>query len=387
MSDDKNKDITTKEVTSGSFFSEINPSAGEKKNTFVPGGTGGVPLVDDNASEKKISDQSKALVLSRKNDDMVADTVLDESKTRLNDKFADDLVQSLNDSHISYGKTVNTEISSSKPRVDVEGQKKDRFLLYKRLPFIGRKIDFGTWVEHNKVAVSITVGVYLVALFAFASVRININSESVMQGVLIEIEEPESVEEPEKPQEEPEKKKEMKPVSYEDVRNTASDARAQLDGGLKDDKGTKANDIYKDAEQLNAKLAASRAAYEQAQSELSALNERPRTNNQRKGSQEKERKASRVSGNVTVEYDLLNRTAVYLPVPSYKCHNGGRVVVNIVVNRNGDVVSASVDKSISSDDACLCDNAIAAAKESSFNVSETAPARQSGTITYLFLSQ
>ena len=178
--------------------------------------------------------------------------------------------------------------------------------------------------------------------FVFASVRIDISADKVMQGVLVEVApdmEPEAEPEKETPMED-----KPAPAEVRDVHNAASNATAQLDGGLKDDKGTKANDIYKDAQQLDAKLAASKAAYERMESELAALCRASPFNDQRKGNQDTERKQSRGSGNVTVEYDLEGRDAVYLPVPAYKCHNGGRVVVNITVNRSGDVISASEDK-------------------------------------------
>jgi len=365
-----NKDNTA------SFYRDINPDGG-KDDVFVPAGTGGVALIP----ERSVTAPERRGVRPT-----LCETAEAGSVKRVHDSLGEDAGPSINDAHVTDRKTVNEEVSGSLPRADYGVWRKDKFLLYKRLPFIRRKIDFGTWVERNKVAVSVTVMAYLVGLFAFASVRIDISTDKVLQGVLVEIA-PEAEPEPEAEQEEKPEEKRPTPAETRDVRNAASNAQAQLDGGLKDDNGTKANDIYKDAEQLNAKLAASRAAYESMESELAALAERPRSNDQRKGTQDTERKQSRVNGNVTVEYDLEGRDAVYLPVPAYKCHNGGRVVVNITVNRSGDVVSASVNKSRSSDDPCLCDNAVSAAKGSSFNAGTSFPARQSGTITYLFLSQ
>lgn len=363
---------------SGSFYSDINPAV-RLEDIFVPAGTGGVVLIPERNEPRKEPTERRLPVT-------LCETAEGNSAKRVYDSLGKDAGPSINDSHVTDRMTVNAKVSESRPKVDYGSLRKDKFLLYKKLPFIRRRMDFGTWVDRNKVAVSVTVMAYLVGLFAFASVRIDMSADKVMQGVLVEIA-PEAEQEPEPEQETPEEEKKPAPAEVRDVRNAASNATARLDGGLKDDKGTKDNDIYKDAEQLDAKLAASRAAYERMESELAALAERPRTNNQRKGNQETERKQSRVSGNVTVEYDLEGRDAVYLPVPAYKCHNGGRVVVNITVNRSGNVVSASVDKSRSSDDPCLCENAVSAAKGSSFNAGTSFPVRQNGTITYLFLSQ
>ena len=393
------------DVSSGTFYSQINGDA-DKKEAFTPKGTGGLALHSKKEADSSSTGTAKSVGGAGASKSHGEETHPDkgsgkesvhkerlrepiesrEGKKKVCDKFEEEAPESINDSHVSHRKTVNDKVSEHKPPIDMEAQRRDKFLLYKKLPFIRRRVDFGTWVDRNKVAVSFTVISYLVALFVFAFVRINILADKEQTGVLVEFTpEPEEVK-PEPEKEDPKKKKPV-PDEIVDLHNAASNAAAELDGGLKDDKGTKANDIYKDAEQLNARLAASRAAYEQAQSELKAMLETPPSNNQRRGTQESERKQSRVSGNVTVEYFLENREAVYLPVPAYKCHNGGRVVVNITVNRSGYVISASVDKSSSSDDSCLCENAIEAAKNSSFSASMDAPMRQNGTITYLFLSQ
>lgn len=62
------------------------------------------------------------------------------------------------------------------------------------------------------------------------------------------------------------------------------------------------------------------------------------------------------------------------------------MVVSISVNRNGKVTSASVRSSTSGEE-CLSERALEAARLSRFNVDASAPASQSGTITYLFQRQ
>jgi hypothetical protein len=51
------------------------------------------------------------------------------------------------------------------------------------------------------------------------------------------------------------------------------------------------------------------------------------------------------------------------------------------------VVNAKVNEELSSNDACLRNYAIRAARLSKFSSSATAPARQMGTITYAFIAQ
>ena len=63
------------------------------------------------------------------------------------------------------------------------------------------------------------------------------------------------------------------------------------------------------------------------------------------------------------------------------------MTVIITVNNQGTVVDAKIDDGASSKDGCLRNFATRAARLSKFNASTTAPARQMGTITYLFVAQ
>ena len=69
---------------------------------------------------------------------------------------------------------------------------------------------------------------------------------------------------------------------------------------------------------------------------------------------------------------------------SYSTPEGGEVVVGITVNPSGEVVAAKV---ASGGDDCMREAALEAARNSLFNIDDSAPARQSGTITYLFIPQ
>lgn len=83
---------------------------------------------------------------------------------------------------------------------------------------------------------------------------------------------------------------------------------------------------------------------------------------------------------------LEGRTVVgYLPLPSFESGDGGRIVVKIVVNRQGKVISAvpgAAGTTIS--DSRLRESARKAALGAHFNVSQSAPEAQEGTITYIF---
>lgn len=82
---------------------------------------------------------------------------------------------------------------------------------------------------------------------------------------------------------------------------------------------------------------------------------------------------------------LEGRTVVgSLPLPAYTAEIAGRVVVNILVNQNGDVIRAIVGPGTTIADVSLRNSAIKAAKGAKFNASGNAPEAQEGTITYVF---
>ena len=86
--------------------------------------------------------------------------------------------------------------------------------------------------------------------------------------------------------------------------------------------------------------------------------------------------------NSSVSYSLINREAYTLPIPVYLCDGGGKIVVTITVNKQGRVKNTSVNKNLSSSNACLQDYALQYAKKASFSLG-TKDA-QVGTITYRF---
>ena len=165
--------------------------------------------------------------------------------------------------------------------------------------------------------------------------------------------------------------------SGEPIRNLAVDAsRAQL----KDDRGTDAEQLYKDAERL---------ANELKNGQKDAIEEDAREETVEMQHQKKpdEKNRKEYSGPSVLSYTLDGRKASHLPIPAYRCYGSGDVTVIIKVNNAGQVVSAKVMEEISSGDNCLRSFAIRAARLSRFNASSTAPANQTGEIVYRFIAQ
>ncbi|MBS7302475.1 MAG: energy transducer TonB, partial [Bacteroidales bacterium] len=88
-----------------------------------------------------------------------------------------------------------------------------------------------------------------------------------------------------------------------------------------------------------------------------------------------------------LSYEVPGRKGSYLPIPAYKCMGEGEVTVNICVDPQGKVTGASIKDDVSTDDACLRDYALKAARRSLFSKKTDAPSKEWGYITYRFIAQ
>ncbi|CDF80923.1 conserved hypothetical protein [Formosa agariphila KMM 3901] len=87
--------------------------------------------------------------------------------------------------------------------------------------------------------------------------------------------------------------------------------------------------------------------------------------------------------NSSMHYSLKDRTDIYLPTPIYLCEAGGKVVINITVNTEGDVVDTYVNTSSTTKNDCLIDSALEYAKKARFSSDASKPS-QIGSITFYF---
>ena len=158
------------------------------------------------------------------------------------------------------------------------------------------------------------------------------------------------------------------------VRNIAVD-RSQL----KDDRGTDAQKLYEDAQRLSQDLEntfsrSDKDAFTAVEEVVPEKKDEPKTERQYQGPS-------------VVSYELEGRHASKLPIPAYKCMGAGLVTVGIVVDPQGNVLYAKVVEGVSSEDQCLRDFAVRAARLSKFSVKADAPTRQGGDIVYQFIAQ
>lgn len=157
------------------------------------------------------------------------------------------------------------------------------------------------------------------------------------------------------------------------VRNVAVDR-----GALKDDRNTNAEELYREAEKLAQDLK-NGPKLDEPDEDYAAVSKPVR--------QKEEQKKSSYNGPSVVSYEIEGRKASKLSIPAYRCLGAGHVTVVITVDPSGKVLNAKIQDEVSSDDRCLRDFAVRAARLSRFSASGTAPARQVGNIVYLFVAQ
>lgn len=157
------------------------------------------------------------------------------------------------------------------------------------------------------------------------------------------------------------------------IRNVAVDRAS-----LKDDRGTNAEELYKEAERLAKELKTGFEAPDDDHAEITPASTPEKAKPEKKQS---------YGGPSVVSYYLEGRKASKLPIPAYRCMGAGEVTVLITVDPSGTVIAASVDASSSSSDGCLRSYAVRAARLSKFSALAGAPPKQSGNIVYKFIAQ
>ena len=248
-----------------------------------------------------------------------------------------------------------------------------------RLPFDNRREDPVSWIYDNRVGLCVTIIVYLVLSIVFVSAKIGTSKRAVDETIYIDLGAVELVsEELERLKEEVSRNNQN--IDWNSIRNLSSNENA-LNENLEDEKGTNTSALNASAEATEREMKANREAYERGLREADAIGESRQT-----GEGDKERKDTKRKGSVTVSFSFTNpiRYSRHLVKPAYRCEGGGEVIVSVVVNQRGEVTSAVVR---SGGDECMRQTAVESARNSRFDINNSAPAKQQGTITYIFIPQ
>ena len=205
----------------------------------------------------------------------------------------------------------------------------------------------------------------------------------------------------------PEEEVEVKPENIEvpidfkggDVKNVSRDMNDTREHSEKDwSQNKSASDVEQAVKDYEKRLYEETGGEAKRKAIQKEMDERKKQNANKLTSTSKESTTSQggnkaAAGSVMVDWSLSGRTAHqnnnwYVRNPGYTCGYGssGKVSVQIVVNQNGDVVSANATGSASAND-CMVQQALKYAKLSRFNYASSAPKTQTGTIVYTFVGQ
>lgn len=301
--------------------------------------------------------------------------------------------QSLGDrlSRHDITRSYNDILSTSKAvdaitRIDIN----DEEIIGKKMPFMNQRMDFGSWVYKNRYGVISTMLIYIFLLLGIQFFTLNVSSPDLVAGIMINLEQMEEIME-----DEVEKLKEENKALEEEqqdlseqmaVENKLLDEyfEKQMEDAVAQPEAEEAEELPQEAE-----------ADEREMSELEKILARNHANFiSRTKNINKEKPKSKIArtnvnkaGNVTVSVSLAGRYVTKPEVPAYLCRGGGRVEVEIVVDRNGEVLDATIFSAKQVSDQCLLTRSLEAARLTLFNVDKNAPKRQRGLITFQFVAQ
>lgn len=263
-----------------------------------------------------------------------------------------------------------------------------------RLPFEKGPTDLGSWAYEHRVGLCCMIIAYLAFGIVFVSVKIAMNQERVEGAMYIDLTDMQQALETLQ-QQVPEQQDEGD--DFSNVKNRISDENGRSEsvgrttastagGGASSSKSIAdfMEGLDEEAAAVAGRVKASQDAFAKGRREEQEMIARSKA--QREAKEGEKESGVKQKGSVLISYWLPGRRDVLLYMPAYQCEGGGEVTVNITVNRNGKVVSASMKES-STNSSCINDMAILAARNSRFNVDDTGSDKQSGTITYIFVPQ
>lgn len=251
-----------------------------------------------------------------------------------------------------------------------------------RLPFDNRSEDIGSWAYDHRIGLCVMIILYLLIGIGFFASKIVIGRKVTQQGMFIDLQELAALEQ-ERDRLAEEVRRANQNIDWSKIRNTSSNENA-LNENLADDRGTNTSSLNEDAQAVEQRMRANREAYERGLSDARRAGERQEDESVDDSSGNKSDK--KVKGSVTVSFSFDNpvRYSRKLIKPAYRCEGGGEVVVKVAIDRAGKVLYAYVE---SGGDECMRNTAVSAAKGSRFDHNNSAPAKQEGTITYIFIPQ
>lgn len=243
--------------------------------------------------------------------------------------------------------------------------------------------------KQNIYGVITTLTFHIIVLIVLLTSNLEYGKQSAEEAVLLDF----TVEEIKLP--EPEKEKEPKseittPSQQTQGSNQMSSNRAVNDASKDTKSSSRSNDPFFD-KAYNKEIEEAKQLVSEVNKTLAkkipkiADIRMPEDNTE--GKTREEVKQSNFKGKSNIHYFLENRYHARLPIPVYLAEGGGEVIVDIVVGRDGRVLSANPRLNSRIADMTILAYAKQAAEKTWFNEDPSAPEKQKGTITYRFVAQ
>ena len=255
-----------------------------------------------------------------------------------------------------------------------------------------RSESFGEWLYSHRLGFVAVIISILVGGLWIATARVNIEIPPIEYIIEFVDQEPtpEEVEKLKQQRDKLQQEIDRRLAAVQQVKNVQSNESAE-EGGAESQNYD--NETQQMMDKIASDMASNRSDYESGMREANGIGAGGSGNGS--GGKKGNGKDSKFKGAVTVSYDInyvsgnkkVARTArASLYKPAYLAKEGGYVVLEVRVDRNGTVKSAVVKES---SNRALEDEAIDAAynPETLFNIDPNAPVSNVGTITYTFVAQ
>ena len=234
-------------------------------------------------------------------------------------------------------------------------------------------------MRDNLIGILVTVSVHLAVILVLFLTVVHPNIERQRQAFMLDFSKQDPVEKLEKEiaRQKAANARVEKMLREAGVREVEPLRNVVVDRSkLKDDRGTDAERLYRDAARIEKQA---RENINRKEESITIAEPAPK--------QKPEQDEPTYQGPSVLSYSLGERKGSYLPIPAYKCIGAGEVTVIITVNAAGDVTDAKIQDEVSSSDKCLRDYALGAARRSRFSRSKTNNPKEIGNIVYSFIAQ
>ena len=249
-----------------------------------------------------------------------------------------------------------------------------------------RRETFGEWLYNHSIGIIVVAVVFSIGGIVLATARYSVDIKPVEYLIEFVEEDPsaEQVEELKRKRDRLQEDINRRMAAIERVKNLQSNDAAEAGGSP--EPVSYDSDMQEMMDKIASDMAENRGDYERGMRQIEGMGQGG--SGEGSGSAKGDGDKGKFSGAVTVAYSFTDPVRHHrnLYVPAYRTKNGGVVVVDVWLNRNGEVTAARINSSTNSE---LNNQALEAARHhrTLFKIDGSAPASHRGTITYTFVAQ